>query len=199
MEKRVLRTSSRTPPSTLKVGPPPIERTLSLQDIYLFAHVSGNTNPAHMPAMASRRRPTSSRPPCGRVAPVGGVRHASARPGTLSCRRDQLPRGVISATHLVSVRCAPCTPSARHLETKILKKTVPCGRSWPRSTFDQSMSLANVNCTHLIPTRRTIPAVDRRRPHLGRMATAWSSHDSNSLTGALLAPAKASSSRSSSA
>jgi phosphotransacetylase/acyl dehydratase len=35
----------------LKVGDSAsIERVCSIQDIYLFAHVSGNTNPAHMPA-----------------------------------------------------------------------------------------------------------------------------------------------------
>ncbi|MDQ2083372.1 bifunctional enoyl-CoA hydratase/phosphate acetyltransferase [Xanthobacteraceae bacterium Astr-EGSB] len=180
----------------LKVGATAsIERTLSLQDIYLFAHVSGNTNPAHMPADGKPATADIVAPSMWAGSLLSAVFGTLLPgPGTLLLSQQISFRcGVhIGDTVIVSVRCAAkhAKPLAT-FETKILKRdgTVVAEGLAEINVPIKSMSLANRELPTLILDQKNqfLPLIDAARS-LGRMATAVvCPDDSNSLTGAVLA------------
>ena len=156
----------------LKVGATAsIERTLSLQDIYLFAHVSGNTNPAHMPADGKAATADIVAPSMWAGSILSAVFGTLLPgPGTLLLSQQISFRcGVhIGDTVIVSVRCAAklAKPLAT-FETKILKRdgTVVAEGLAEINVPTKSMSLANRELpTLILDQKNQFPAVDRCRP-----------------------------------
>lgn len=180
----------------LKVGDTAsIERTLSLQDIYLFAHVSGNTNPAHMPADGKPATADIFAPSMWAGSLLSAVFGTLLPgPGTLllSQNINFRSRVHIGDTIIASVRCA--TKHSKPLatfETRIVKKdgTVVAEGSAEIDVPTESVSLANRELPTLILDEKNqfLPLIECARS-LGRMATAVvCPDDSNSLNGAMLA------------
>jgi phosphate butyryltransferase len=180
----------------LKVGATAsIERTLSLQDIYLFAHVSGNTNPAHMPADGKAATAHNVAPSMWAGSLLSAV-FGTLLPGPGTLLQSQQiafrSRVHIGDTVIASVRCAAklAKPLAT-FETKIVKKdgTVVAEGLAEVGVPTESVKLASRELPTLILDEKNqfLPLIECARG-LGRMATAVvCPDDSNSLNGAMLA------------
>lgn len=180
----------------LKVGDTAsIERTLSLHDIYLFAHVSGNTNPAHMPADGKEPTPDIVAPSMWAGSLLSAVFGTLLPgPGTLyqSQQLNFRSRVHIGDTVIASVRCtAKLARPLATFETKIVKKdgTVVAEGLAEINVPTESVALPNRELPTLILDEKNQfqPLIECARG-LGRMATAVvCPDDSNSLNGAMLA------------
>jgi phosphotransacetylase/acyl dehydratase len=180
----------------LKVGDTAsIERTLSLHDIYLFAHASGNTNPAHMPEDGKEATPDIVAPSMwagsllsavfGTLLPGPGTLYQSQ---TLQFRN----RVHIGDTIVASVRCtAKKDKPMAVFDTRIVKSD---GSVVAEGVAEINVPLVTMALpTRVLPTLilddtdHFLPLIQCARS-LGRMATAVvCPDDANSLNGALLA------------
>jgi phosphotransacetylase/acyl dehydratase len=180
----------------LKVGDAAsIQRTLSMQDIYLFAHVSGNTNPAHMPLEGKQATPDIVAPSMWAGSLLSAV-FGTLLPGPGTLYQSQqlrfLNRVHIGDTITASVRCtAKLKKPMATFETKIIKSdgTVIADGMAEISVPTETMSMAKRELPTLILDQKNkfLPLIDAAR-RLGRMKTAVvCPDDSNSLNGAILA------------
>ncbi|EJW11833.1 Phosphate acetyltransferase [Rhodovulum sp. PH10] len=180
----------------LKVGDvASIERTCSLQDLYLFAHVSGNTNPVVMPDFGSRDDSKVQAPFMWAGSLVSAVLgNILPGPGTVYRSQDlRFLAGVrVGDKMKVSVRCTAKheAPTAT-FETKI-EKTDGTVVAEGLATVDVPLERITVAVREL-PTLildegdQFTPLIEMARS-LGPMATAVvCPDDHNSLSGAVLA------------
>ena len=180
----------------LKVGDTAsIERTCSIQDIYLFAHVSGNTNPVHMPAEGKDATPDITAPAMwagSLISAVFGTKLPG--PGTLYRSQELNFRNRVFVGDMLTatVTCIKKGPKPlATFQTKIEKAdgtlvaegladlTVPVERNaLPRRELPMLILDSKDQFTPLIERARS----------LGRMTTAVvCPDDKNSLNGAVLA------------
>lgn len=180
----------------LKVGDTAsLERTCSIQDIYLFAHVSGNTNPVHMPAAGKEATPDISAPAMWAGSLISAVFGTLLPgPGTLYRSQELIFRNRVYVGDKLkaSVVCIKKGPKPlATFETKIQKAdgtlvaegladlTVPIERS--------SLPRRELPTLILDSVDQFSPLIERARS-LGRMTTAVvCPDDRNSLNGAVLA------------
>jgi phosphate butyryltransferase len=180
----------------LKVGDTAsIERTLSLHDIYLFAHASGNTNPAHMPADGKAATPEIVAPSMWAGSLLSAV-FGTLLPGPGTLYQSQTlqfrSRVHIGDTVIATVSCtAKREKPLAIFETKIVKSdgTVVVDGVAEINVPIESVSLPKRVLPTLIldDVDHFLPLIECARS-LGRMATAVvCPDDSNSLNGAILA------------
>lgn len=180
----------------LKVGDSAsIERTCSIQDIYLFAHVSGNTNPAHMPEEGKDVPPELFAPAMWAGSLISAV-FGTLLPGPGTLYRSQDLRFVsrvrVGDNLKATVRCIEKRAKPLAIfETKIEKDD---GTVVAQGLAEISVPLEpNVLPKRDLPTLildskdQFAPLIDRARS-LGPMTTVVvCPDDRNSLNGAILA------------
>jgi phosphotransacetylase/acyl dehydratase len=183
----------------LKVGASAsIQRTLSLHDIYLFAHMSGNTNPAHMPADGQPGTPDIVAPSMWAGSLLSAV-FGTLLPGPGTLYQSQQisfrDRVHLGDTIIASVRCtAKLAKPLATFETKIVKAdgTVIAEGQAEINVPTESVTMPNRILPTLILDEKNQfqPLIDCAKS-LGRMKTAVvCPDDSNSLNGAMLAAAE---------
>ena len=145
----------------LKVGDTAsIERTCSVQDLILFAHVSGNLNPLMLPPNEAGRdegRPARA-VDVGRLARLGCARQHPARPGhALSGAGPALPGPRPCRRQGHSHRRSVARSARSRSPCSTLRSSTPSGRS-------SAMGAAEIEAPTVIPGHRGArPAgVDRR-------------------------------------
>jgi phosphotransacetylase/acyl dehydratase len=189
-------TTKNTTYDELKVGDTAsIQRTLSLHDIYLFAHASGNTNPAHMPEDGKAATPDIVAPSMWAGSLLSAV-FGTLLPGPGTLYQSQTlqfrSRVHIGDTVVASVRCtAKLEKPLAVFDTKIVKTdgTVVADGVAEINVPIVSVTLPNRELPTLIldDNDQFLPLIECARS-LGRMATAVvCPDDANSLNGAVLA------------
>ena len=178
-----------------------IERTVTANDLYVFAHASGNTNPIHMPGKdVDERRNSRHRGALavGRLARLLGARHDPAR------RRHALPRPDLSVPRSRQARRPARRLGALHREARASrwrcsrpgsrKRTARCfSKASPKSTApdDHDRPEGSAIADAAGRRARSFRRADRPLPRLPPMPTAVvCPDDENSLGGALLSRAE---------